>query len=226
MENGLKYLSHEDVRLLEEKSRRVSFSKGQDVIAQGSRPQGIFIVRSGYVRVERAHLGHGIAVTRLSAGDVIGEMSFLNSERATASVVADEDVQADLIERENLDSLLVSVPSLATRFYRSLVLSLRLRELTSHLPPLLVEDVSQVNRFYASRTGLEQDRQIPPKLQTDVEEFKTALLLVDRGLIEKKISDEQAQTQVNAACSALRDSLTAHVVNDSILAPAPPKKRA
>jgi extracellular factor (EF) 3-hydroxypalmitic acid methyl ester biosynthesis protein len=222
MENGLKYLTNEDIRLLEEKAKRVSFSKGQELIGQGSRRQEVFILRSGHVRVERSHLGRGIAVTRLGPGDVIGEMSFLDPEGATASVVADEDVQADLIDRDNLDSLLMSVPSLATRFYRSLalVLSHRLRDLTSQLPPLLVEDVPQVNRFHAPRTGLEYHQQIPPRLQTDIDDFKAVMLLVDRGLIDKKLSDEQAQSRVNAACSALRDSLCSHVGKESDLAPA------
>jgi extracellular factor (EF) 3-hydroxypalmitic acid methyl ester biosynthesis protein len=222
MENGLKYLTDTDVKMLEKKAKRVSFSNGQALITQGSDPRGMFILRNGLVRVECSHLGRGIAVARLGPGDVIGEISFLELQGATASVVADGDVEADLVSGEDLNSLLVSMPSLATRFYRSLalVLSHRLRELTSQLPPLLVEDVPQVNRFHAPRTGLEQKRQIPPKLQNDLEDFKTAMLLVDRALKDRKLSDSEAQIRVSAACSALNDSLCWHVASQSDLAPA------
>jgi extracellular factor (EF) 3-hydroxypalmitic acid methyl ester biosynthesis protein len=217
MENGLKYLTHDDLRLLTEKANRVSFTKDQELIAQNSKNHAVFILRRGLVRVERSHLGRGIAITRLGPGDVIGELSYLDPEGANASVIADDDVEADVIEREVLDSLLRSMPAFETRFYRSLalVLSHRLRDITSQLPNFLIEDVSQVKRFHAPRTGLNPDKQIPIQLQNDLEQFKTAMLQLDREIAFRTLSDLDAQTKVTAACSALMASLRQYAMHDS-----------
>jgi len=89
-------------------------------VAEGFRREAIFVLQKGFVRVERAHLGRGIAIARRGPGDIFGEMSFLEGGGASASVVADEDVEVAIIEGARLNSLLVSVPGLATGFYQSL----------------------------------------------------------------------------------------------------------
>jgi CRP-like cAMP-binding protein len=72
-------------------------------------------------------------------------MSFLEDAPASASVIADEEVEAYHLERAALDSLFELFPHLASRFYRSLAtnLSRRLRELIgpSSAPPASVQKV-------------------------------------------------------------------------------------
>src|SRR5690606_3502069 len=121
-------------------------------------------------------------------GDVFGEMSFLESAAASASIVAQEPCELDVIEGAFVHSLLGSVPGLAARFYQSLAVTLarRLRENTAMLPPLLVEDVPQVNRFHAVRTGQAGTNAIPPRLIEVVEQFKGEMLQADRLVKEGK----------------------------------------
>ena len=58
-------------------------------------------------------------------------MSFLEDAPASASVVADAEVEAYRLDRSALESLFELFPHLASRFYRSVAtnLSRRLREL-------------------------------------------------------------------------------------------------
>jgi CRP-like cAMP-binding protein len=213
MSTGFEFLTDDDERLLLEKSRRVKFQPGGQILEEGSRRQAIFIVRSGLVGVEVAHLGRGVAIRQLGPGAVFGEMSFLESAAASASIVAKDEVELDILEGPFVHSLLASVPGLAARFYQSLAVMLaqRLRENTAMLPPLLVEDVPQVNRFHAARTGQAGTNAIPPKLIDTVEQFKFEMLVADRLVKEGKTSDAELQQKVSAACQIILDRLREHI---------------
>jgi extracellular factor (EF) 3-hydroxypalmitic acid methyl ester biosynthesis protein len=213
MTTGFEFLTQDDERLLLEKATSITYGAGEQILEEGSRRQGIFIVRSGIVSIEVAHLGRGVAIRQLGPGTVFGEMSFLESAAASASVVAREDVTLDTIEGPYVHSLLASVPGLAARFYQSLAVMLaqRLRENTAMLPPLLVEDVPQVNRFHAARTGQAGTNNIPPKLIDTVEQFKNEMMLADRMVKEGKNSEAEVQEKVSAACGMIMKTLREHI---------------
>lgn len=208
MSVGFDYLTNDDERLLLERSTRMSFHAGESILEEGSRRQAIFVIRSGIVGVEVAHLGRGVAIRQLGPGEVFGEMSFLESAAASASVFAREDVELDIVEGTYVHSLLASVPGLAARFYQSLatMLAKRLRENTAMLPPLLVEDVSQVKRFHGIRTGHAQN-DLPPKLVDAVEDFKSEMMGADRLVKEGKAEESEIQGRVSAACTMIMDKL-------------------
>jgi extracellular factor (EF) 3-hydroxypalmitic acid methyl ester biosynthesis protein len=216
---ALRFLTEDDFRLILERATQHEFARGDVIIEEGSQRQAIVLVRAGFVRVERAHLGRGVAIQRCGPGEVLGEQSFIEGNGASASVIADDAVSVTVIEATRLYPLLVSVPGLATRFYQSLalVLSERLRATTASLPPLIVEDVPQVALLAALR-GQDQTRVAPPPSLVDVVEvFKTAMLDVDRGVKDRKISEEDAQNRVILACNALITSLDDHVQRDGHL---------
>lgn len=137
--NSFQFLTDDDRRLFENRAERRTYDPDEPILEEGSTLQAIFVVRRGAVRVERDHLGSGVPFARLEEGEVFGEMSFLENAGASASVVADDRVEVDVIDGAHVQALLVSVPGLATRFYQSLAvaLSARLRQ-TSYLacPPM------------------------------------------------------------------------------------------
>lgn len=216
---ALRFITDEDHRLLLERAHELSFGRGDVILAEGSRRQALFLLEQGFVRVERAHLGQGIAVARRGPGEVFGEMAFVESDSASASVIADDDVQVAVIDGADIQALLASVPGLATRFYQSLALTLsqRLRELTAVLPPLIVEDVPQVTRYPTERSGRPGHAQLPPALVDAVEAFKTVMLETDRGLKDRKLTDEMAQARVGGACGTLETALREHIQRDGYL---------
>jgi len=67
----------------------------------------------------------------IGPGEICGEMSFLEDAPASASVVADGDVEAYHLAHTTMQGLFELFPHFASRFYRSLAtnLSRRLREL-------------------------------------------------------------------------------------------------
>ena len=215
----LQFLTTEDLRLLLEQAKHVLFARGEVILAEGSRTQAILLVLRGFVRVERSHLGQGVAIARRGPG-VFGDISFVDGGASSASVIADvDDVEVALIDGALINALLMSVPGLATRFYQSLamILSERLRDLTASLPPLIVEDVPQVKPFPAQRSGRPGHADIPPDLIDTLDEFKTTMLAVDRAIKDRKLEHDDAQSRVSSACSGLEDALREQIRRDGHL---------
>lgn len=132
MSDVFHFLTHDDLRLLAEKARRVSFATGEIVLSEGSEAPGIFVLRTGRVKIEKRFPSPPHTITTLGPGEVFGEVSFIDSHPASASVIAVEASEADILEKTEVISLLASVPGLSSRFYQSLALKLseRLRSTT------------------------------------------------------------------------------------------------
>ncbi len=179
MHSTLKFLTSDDERLLAEHAEAQRFERNERILEEGAHRAALFVIVSGGARVERAHFGRGVSYARLGPGDVFGEVSFLDAAPASASIIADDDlVEIAVVDGPRLYSLLASVPGFSVRFYQSLAATLaqRLRETSALLPPLLIEDVPQVNRFHATRASASAQSQTPPSLVEAVDAFKTEIL--------------------------------------------------
>jgi extracellular factor (EF) 3-hydroxypalmitic acid methyl ester biosynthesis protein len=213
MDKVFRFLTRQDTELMLEKAERLHYSRNQVILEEGSRKQAIYIIRKGLVRIERSHLGQGIAIAHRREGDLLGEVSFLDENTASASVIAEEDVEVDVIRGQDVYCLLSSVPGFSSRFYQSLsfILSQRLREASSLLPPLMVEEVPQVKRFHSQRTGHVGSEQIPPKLVSDVERFKMSMLEIHSTIKGEGNNDGEIQEGIDQSCDEIRDSLRTHI---------------
>ncbi len=125
--NGLLYLTANDWALVTDKATRRKFKPGEWIVQQGRRTHGVFLLLNGNALVQ---IPTGKART-IGPGEVCGEISFLDDLPATATVTADDSVEALYLDRPTLQSLFELFPHLGSRFYRSLAVSLsrRLREL-------------------------------------------------------------------------------------------------
>ncbi len=138
MSDVFQFLTSDDLRLLAEKAKRVTYAAGEIVVSEGNETKGIFVLRSGRVKIEKRLSKSPHTITTLGPGEVFGEVSFVDSQLASASVVAIEASEADILEKVDVFSLLTSVPGLSSRFYQSLALKLteRLRATTDNLAGL------------------------------------------------------------------------------------------
>jgi CRP-like cAMP-binding protein len=125
--HGLIYLSSNDWALIADKAARVRFFRGDSIVRRGKPSDGVYLLLSGRASVEIPSQPH----VTIGAGEICGEMSFLEEAPASANVIAKEDVEAYHLEKSVLESLFELFPHLASRFYHSLAfkLSQRLRQL-------------------------------------------------------------------------------------------------
>ena len=131
--NGLQYLTANDWTLIADKATRRQFKKGDVLVLQGRRTHGLFLLLKGTASVQ---IPNGMSRS-IGPGEVCGEISFLDDLPATATVTAEDAVEAYYLDRQTLESMFELFPHLGSRFYRSLSCSLsrRLRELIAPAAP-------------------------------------------------------------------------------------------
>lgn len=126
--HGLVYLTANDWALLIDKSTRKRFKKGDVLVQKAQRANGVYLLLKGSARVQIPSQATGPSIR---PGEICGEMSFLEDAPASASVVAEGEVETLHLDRPTLQSLFELFPHLASRFYRSVAtnLSRRLRDM-------------------------------------------------------------------------------------------------
>jgi CRP/FNR family cyclic AMP-dependent transcriptional regulator len=114
---------------LEEKDlmAMVNLKTGQRLFAEGDESDAFFIIKSGSVMVKSKN----IVLTTLEAGQPIGDMTFIDKGRRTATVAAIEEATLLKISYESFESLLEKELEMAVKIYKAIavILSHRLQDL-------------------------------------------------------------------------------------------------
>jgi CRP-like cAMP-binding protein len=98
-------------------------ARGEVLIRQGEPSEAVFIVLEGRLAVLLDHL-EGREIARLNAGEIVGEMSFLDSRPPSATVEGLEPSAVYAIARSVLAARLAAEQGFAARFYRALAMFL------------------------------------------------------------------------------------------------------
>lgn len=114
--------------------RKKSIQSGTPLIRQGEPTDALYIVLEGTLTVSAEALG-GEEIARLGNGEVVGEMSFVDSRLPSATVKALEDSLVWAIPRSQLSTKLIQDVEFASHFYHAIAvfLSDRLRDTVSRL---------------------------------------------------------------------------------------------
>jgi CRP-like cAMP-binding protein len=133
-------LSHDDIAALEERAETRTFAAGAVLIEEGQPIQSIFLIKSGTAEVSRVVRGKKLVLAQCGAGQIFGEIGFLDGQPATATVTALEPVSALEINRIRMSVYLRMDDQIAKTFYRFLchVLAARMRDLSKKMPDLMV----------------------------------------------------------------------------------------
>ena len=129
-----KFLRDEEHNQLLQSCERKAYKPGAVLIQEGEKQTALYVIVKGEVKVQRDHDGFAVELSRSGQGEIFGDMSFIEGQAASATVVAgDEEVLAFVITHEHIATLMGQNPAFAARFYQSLadILSRRLRETTS-----------------------------------------------------------------------------------------------
>jgi len=125
-------LSDEDVAWIADHGARRRLADGETVIAEGVESDSLVILLEGEFRVVAASFGD---IARLGVGEIVGEMSFVDSAPPSATVTANGECLALFLDKQVLAPKLLSDAAFGRRFYRALAMFLadRLRA-TRKLP--------------------------------------------------------------------------------------------
>lgn len=119
-------------RQIEQLAKRVvvrTFQAGDQIVVQGEQGAGMFVVVSGKAEAVRTRVdGTKIVVNSFGPTDFFGELSLLDSEPRTASVVAVQDTECMVLSRwefvgelrADADMAIVILQEMARRFRKTL----------------------------------------------------------------------------------------------------------
>lgn len=128
--NRLEYLTENDWSLIADRSKQLAVAKDEIIIQQGKTVRTVFLALRGKAKVESATQ----TIAEIGPGEIVGEMSFLERVPASASVVAEEEMELLAIDWKSLEDLFELFPHLASRFYRSVAVNLS-RRLRGQIAP-------------------------------------------------------------------------------------------
>lgn len=130
-------LRDEDLAWLFETGVKRIVSSGTAIVHEGVRPNAIFVVIHGQFSVRVKNVSDE-PLARLQAGELIGEISFLEGSPASATIVSEEESAVLVIDNHLLNQRIHDDASFAARVYRSFALTAerRLRNRVDHLASL------------------------------------------------------------------------------------------
>ena len=150
-------LNDSDMEWLAAIGERKTFRKGGVLVQEGKPIFEVYILLDGLLSVSVTTPKGILTINTLQKGEVIGELSFLDSRPPTATVMASEDSIVLAISRDKLAAKLARDMGFAARFYRALgvFLAERLRNTTEWLG-------------YGNSDSLRSEASAPDEIQPDV----------------------------------------------------------
>ncbi len=134
-----------------ESMERVTLAANETVIQQGEAGDSMFFVYIGRVRVVLQQEDTVQEVAMLDSGQFFGEMALLTGEPRSATVVAEGDVEAFVLKKDNFRDILVEHPGVAEQI--SAVISRRKEALDETSAEMAAQRASPraVQRNFLSR---------------------------------------------------------------------------
>ncbi len=133
-------LSEEDLSTLESLAVTRSYPKNSVLINEGDQANAMYFIDSGKVRVFVSDdQGKELILNTMGEGEYFGELSLLDDENRSASVITTEKSSFSIIYKDDFTDAILKNPSLALSLLKNL--TGRVRQLTENIKTLALEDV-------------------------------------------------------------------------------------
>lgn len=128
-------LSKKELQALSQGCQERNYSAGSTLMSQGDSGVGLYVIKSGKVRIVQANSPDRAEeeLSTAGSGDVIGEMALLDDLPRSASVIAVDDVTALVLPIWEFRTTLQNHPDIALKLLSVLSRRLRKAEKRSHL---------------------------------------------------------------------------------------------
>jgi len=91
-------------------SRKEKIKDGDPILEEGTWAYYAYVLKAGKAKVFKNIDGRPVLLGTLNQGDIFGEVAFLGGAKRTASVIADGDVEVDMIPRDSFFDALNQLP--------------------------------------------------------------------------------------------------------------------
>jgi CRP/FNR family transcriptional regulator, polysaccharide utilization system transcription regulator len=115
------HLSKNDLFDISEKKSTVSYKKGQTIFTAGTRPNGIYCMKKGKIKLYKiGPYGKEQIIRFVLPGDTFGMRSVLCDKNYTATAVTIEDSTVCFIHKNEFQSLLMKYPAINSQIISTL----------------------------------------------------------------------------------------------------------
>lgn len=120
---------------LDQRFELVAFGPGATLCRAGDDADRLWILRRGRVRVQGPRGAADLVLARLGPGSTVGEIGFMEQGLRSATVIAEEEVEAWVLSRADLSRLLLEEPAIGQAVLTAMAgqLARRLRETSDEL---------------------------------------------------------------------------------------------
>ena len=128
-------LDDQDRALLGNYGEFLPVQDGQTMILEGNEQNSLFFVISGVLHVHTEVNGRTVLITRVEAGETLGEVNIFDPAKASASVTAKEFSQVWRADRADLDAFVAAYPQAGAILLGGIirVMSRRIRHMNEKL---------------------------------------------------------------------------------------------
>ena len=165
-------LSQEERELVTARLRRQQAATGELVYSAGYPSDALYVISSGWVKLEESTAHGTLALANLGAGSLLGEVDTLLGRPYSSSARAAANTQLLVLTRSDLENLIGQYPAIGLRF--SAALGLRI----SFLEPYLVQ---QRLRNVELLSALSEDDLTAIARQLDLKSFTRGEIIAEAG---------------------------------------------
>lgn len=123
----LEMLTPDQIKSLHKDLTKHRFKRNECVVEYGKQSNSLFIILAGRARVVMTSPnGRVVILAKLQVGDCIGDMSLIDNDPHSATVIADVQLDVLIMSREAFLRCLMNNPMVALSIMRGLVKRLRL----------------------------------------------------------------------------------------------------
>lgn len=127
MKNFLNYLSKEEKKIFLENLEILRFKEDEIIIKEGAKNNSLYIIKKGLVRVQKKVEGKDMILDDLKDGETIGELTFLEEGKSSATCIAVLNSEVYAIGRKEYDEFSVQYPFISTKILLAIALKLKER---------------------------------------------------------------------------------------------------
>ncbi len=98
---------------------------GETLIKEGNEDNNLYILLKGCLKVTKVRENKKYEVATISAGKVVGEMSFLDKRPRSADVTAFKDSTVAIVPREHYEEFLKTLPDWLIKLQYTIISRLR-----------------------------------------------------------------------------------------------------
>uniref|UniRef100_A0A7N9DBQ1 Solute carrier family 9 member C1 n=1 Tax=Macaca fascicularis TaxID=9541 RepID=A0A7N9DBQ1_MACFA len=185
--------NQDHINFIQEKAKVVTFDCGNGIFEEGDEPQGIYIIISGMVKLERSKPGLGIDqmveskekdfliidTDYMLSGEIIGEINCLTNEPMKYSATCETVVETCFIPKTHLyDAFKQCSPLIEHKMWLKIGLAITARKIREHLS---YEDWNYKMQLKLSNIYIED---IPMTTKTDIYDENVIYVILIHGAVE------------------------------------------